>query len=287
MFGSGEFYLSSNYGESWTGWVPPEATPSGVTVVKAHPGDSNSIYLGSYNGGSGFYRSYDAGGTWVKMCDGLGGMKDRCIEDMAVDPGDGDVIYLGTLNGVFKSESGGVLWEGTGLTVDTIHVICVAIHPLQSNIIYTGTYRKGLHRSTDAGDTWMELHTGIEDARYMAMAVDSGNPDHIYVGTLYNGVLKSTDAGDSWNSASSGLGSAPIRALLACNPSPGVTHLYAGSWGEGVYRSTDNGAQWYLMDSDGMFVKKVSALEYTLTLDNAFVLLAGSYGGGVYRQTVE
>ena len=133
----------------------------------------------------------------------------------------------------------------------------------------------------------MELHTGIEDARYMAMAVDPGNPEHLYVGTLYNGVLKSTDAGDSWNSAGSGLGSAAIRALLAYNPSPGVTDLYAGSWSESVYRSTDSGAEWYLMDSDGMSVKKVSPLEYTLTLDNAFVHFAGSYGGGVYSQTVE
>jgi len=34
-------------------------------------------------------------------------------------------------------------------------------------------------------------------------------------------------------------------------------------------------------------MKKVNGLEYSLSLDDKFVLFAGTYGGGVYRQTAE
>lgn len=286
MFGVSEFHSSTNFGDDWLGWDEPEPDPSGITVIKADPQNAGNIYMGSYNGGSGFYRTTDGGETWVKMVDGLPNMKDRCIEDLALDPENSEIVYIGALNGVFKTENGGLLWQSTGLTMDTIHVMAVEVNPGDPNIVYAATYRHGLHRSTDAGDTWAELDPGPGDYLFFAMAVDPNHPDDVYVGTYYNGILKSTDAGQSWASASNGLGSAPIRSLLVYNPSPSATVLYAGGWGDGVFRSTDGGDNWELLSLDGLANKDVSALEYSLLPDGTFVLFAGTYGGSIFRMLI-
>jgi photosystem II stability/assembly factor-like uncharacterized protein len=286
-YGYGDFYKTANGGTDWLGWIPPEPGPYDVTVVKAHPDDSNSIYLTGYNMGGGFYRSYDAGETWVQMNNGLDETKDRCIEDVAFDPADGETVYIGALNGVFKSTNGGIQWQETGLTIETIHVLSIATHPTRSDIVYAGTYGEGFHRSNDAGDTWTALDTGIEDGVYLVIATDPNDPDAVYTGTMYNGILRSPDTGDTWEPVNTGLGDASIRAILVYNPSPVTTDLYVGTWGEGVFRSTDYGAQWNPMDMEAMTVRKVTSLEYTLHFGDGLVLYVGTYGGGIFRRNVD
>ncbi len=279
------FYKSINNGLDWRRWVPPEPSPYDTTVIRVHPQDSNVIYLGGYNIGSGFYKSMDAGETWVEMNEGLYDMKDRCIEDLAIDPNNAEMLYLGTLNGVFKSDTGGERWFDTGLTIYSIHVMTIETHPIESDIIYAGTYNNGLHKSVNGGADWIELDTGLDEEVYMDIVIDPINPETVYVATRDNGILKSTDAGHTWAIINNGLGVTPpaIRALLIYNPTPTSTEIYAGTSGGYIFKSTNDGMQWNQLTTEGILIRlSISCLEYTISPENGFTLFAGTYGGGVY-----
>jgi photosystem II stability/assembly factor-like uncharacterized protein len=138
-------------------------------------------------------------------------------------------------------------------------VNCIAIHPQNSQIIYTGSASGGVFRSVDGGQTYTSV---FDDFNYLAVSditFDPKNPNIMYVGTgdqnisafpfIGNGVYKSTDGGNTWNY--SGLGSSYIVSDICVHPKCPDT-IYAATMGlpfvrdnnRGLYKSTDGGQSW-------------------------------------------
>jgi photosystem II stability/assembly factor-like uncharacterized protein len=81
----------------------------------------------------------------------------------------------------------------------------IAINPMDTTIVYVGTSKHGLFKSTDCGATWTKINTGtggsaLDQGGQWTMTIDPVNPEILYTNSGYgpNGVFKSTDGGVTW-----------------------------------------------------------------------------------------
>lgn len=139
------------------------------------------------------------------------------------------------------------LLEGT-------NVNCLAVDPINPNIVYTGTQGNGLLRSDDKGKTWQAV--ALEDHVIKAIAISPIEPGLIVVGTRPVGVFISRDGGKTWAESVSfkktkrffwfSPAGKPFTAyvqgiaLSPTNPDVMVVGIELGS----VVRSLDGGKTW-------------------------------------------
>ncbi len=133
------------------------------------------------------------------------------------------------------------------------NVVCMAIDPIQSNIVYAGSWGAGVFKSTDGGGSWSPTNNGLGNLYINSMAIDPTNPSILYLGTYRDEVYKSTDAGQNWSHSNSGIQNGAIVYTIAVDPQ-NSQRVYIGTrgpdsnstppWGGVVYRTTDGGASW-------------------------------------------
>jgi photosystem II stability/assembly factor-like uncharacterized protein len=131
-------------------------------------------------------------------------------------------------------------WEKTagppGVTVNVIYKT--------NNIVYAGTDKQGVYRSTDSGLTWIAANSGIDRASVHDIISSGGNLLAALSSTCssFNDVFKSTDNGTTW-SPTSGLTGKIVRSFTIKDTSIyAASALFPGS--SGISRSTDNGNTW-------------------------------------------
>ncbi len=75
----------------------------------------------------------------------------------------------------------------------------MAVHPLNPDIVYIGTLRSGLYKTTDGGRSWMMKNKGLIGSDVRSLVIDRDDPQAIYAGLGEGaGICKSTDGGDNW-----------------------------------------------------------------------------------------
>ena len=107
------------------------------------------------------------------------------MTELAIDPTDSNVIYgisntsdYPTNSTLFKSSNGGVSWNavGAGLPTETCFSLCgvssIAIDATNPNLIYVGTYNKGVLKSGDGGASWNSLNDGLTNLTVYSLAID-------------------------------------------------------------------------------------------------------------------
>ncbi|MBV6479075.1 MAG: hypothetical protein HGGPFJEG_01836 [Ignavibacteria bacterium] len=150
-------------------------------------------------------------------------------------------------------------WTLVGPTNIEGRVTCLAIHPVNPQIIYTGTANGGLWKSTNFCQSWVSVFDNQNTSSIGALAIDPQNPLVIYCGTgeanslrsYYpgTGIYKSTDGGESWSL--SGLDSSFTIGNISINPfNSNEVYVAAGGWTRrknpqrGIYKSSDAGQTW-------------------------------------------
>jgi len=118
----------------------------------------------------------------------------------------------------------------------------IAIHPIDSAIVYVGTAGGGVWKTTDAGAHWRALTDRQWSLSVGAIAIDPANPDRIYVGTgeanitdmrfVSEGLLISDDAGSTWRRL---ILSAPGQELTM------ISRIAVSPAGDQVFIGTDVG----------------------------------------------
>jgi photosystem II stability/assembly factor-like uncharacterized protein len=157
-----------------------------------------------------------------------------------------------------------------------ISVSSLAISDL--NIIFAGTFEKGVYISTDKGATWQESNNGLKclDVRTFAIQED-GN---IYAGTT-KGLYKSTDLGRSW--IFSGFQDKYIADIEINSKG----HLYICGPYLPVLYSTDNGQNW---QNPIKGLEEISYV-YSLAIKSDSIIFAGATTNdtdpvaGIFRST--
>ena len=181
--------------------------------------------------GNGLYKSSDGGMTWVHK-----GLADvGSIAKVKMDPKDDQTLFVAAMGplfrndtnrGLFKTTDGGVNWEKVLYLSDSTGVIDLALHPVNSNIIYATTWERirrpyarkyggetsGIYRSLDGGETWAELTNGLPDNPLqkgrITIDISKSNPNVLYAGYTdatgnLQGMYRTADGGNTWSTLNS------------------------------------------------------------------------------------
>lgn len=160
-------------------------------------------------------------------------------------------ILAGTVgNGLWRSTDGGETWGwGRGsLTFLDVRVYGIAVHPLDSTIVYVGT-DTGLHRSTDGGELFELVEGPMAGIDVWRIAFDPVDPDTIFVGTRPGQIYRTRDAGKSWDLlpadiAETGAPAGKTRLTgLQVDPDD-RNHIWGCIEVDGIRRSCDGGDTW-------------------------------------------
>lgn len=196
------------------------------------------------------------------------------IVDIAVVEEDPYIFYAAAATGgVWKTMNNGVTFTPVFEKEATHSVGDVAVHQVETDIVWVGTGERanrqssgwgdGVYKSTDGGQTW--TNKGLPESHHIGRIVlHPTDPDLVYVAALGHlwgsneerGLYRSRDGGDSWErvlyiDADTG------AVDIAIDPSHPETMFAAtyqrrrtaygfhgGGPGSGLYRSTDGGDNW-------------------------------------------
>ncbi len=176
-------HKSTDGGETWTqlgGGLP--GGDVGKMSLQVSPFNSNTVYATIELPGKvgGFYRTDDAGVTWRKMSDYLGGgTGPHYYQEIFCDPHRKDVIYQVNVQ-LARSEDGGATWdniEGRNKHVDN-HAI--AFHPTDKDFILVGC-DGGVYKSYDYGKNY-QYCANLPLTQFYKIDVDYDYPFYHVVG---------------------------------------------------------------------------------------------------------
>jgi PKD repeat protein len=169
-----------------------------------------------------------------------GGPSGGYINALALAVSNPEVIFAATALGVYKSTSGGTVWQKT--SHPELDVKAIAIAPNNANLIFSGT-TDGIYKSSDGGATW--LPKGLPENLVGALAIDPRSPAILFAGTP-GGIYKSVNSGETWVKKSTAPGLEVVHALLV--DSDNSLYVYAvgstGSGEDGFVKSSDGGETW-------------------------------------------
>jgi photosystem II stability/assembly factor-like uncharacterized protein len=199
------------------------------------------------------------------------------IYSLLVDPLAPTTLYVATQVGLFKSVNGGTLWKVSEKGVfDTIHVL--TFDPLSSSVIYGGTSKGRVYKSTDGGESWNVLNNGLPSKEIRAVAVSPASSKTLYAGIFGEGMFRSIDGGENWVAINSGLASKGVTCLVIDSVNPNI--LYAGTT-EGVFKSLNGGEAWGPMNIG--FVDSFNVSWLVMDPTSPITLYAGMVDDGVFK----
>ena len=261
--------FEGNEGKAQTpGYVWKNAPIGGggfVTGIVTHP-TSGDTYCRTDVGGA--YRWDTANNKWIQLLDWINESENGFIgvEALALDPQNANNVYMlcGTdylSNGrtaILRSTDKGNTFTYTDVTAK---FKChgngngrgngerLAVDPKNSNVLFCGTRRNGLWKSTDAGVTWNLAWNGVTTTANdngicfvlfdPSGSVVNGVSQTIYIGVSRTGganIYKSTDGGATFTDISANTGFFPHRAALQ-----GTTMYVTYSDNEGPQGNPSNG----------------------------------------------
>ena len=224
------------------------------------------------------------------------------ISSIAIDPNNSQIVYVSVWGrGVYKSIDAGASWysSSTGLISlldnpagDPLRVLSLAIHPVDSNIIYAGTRLAGVYKSVNSGQTW-ELATST-DLHYVMCSFqniifDKNNPKTMYAAcTIPQGgyIFKSDDFGVNWvtQKRQNGVDLGPNEPQFWSFQAIGISTLDSGVVYAGASKSSnsfvtnDGGVDWLTI---GLVNKDVAVIKCDLLNSNS--AYAGTLDAGVFK----
>lgn len=243
-------YKTTDGGSSWTQkslWVSDDP----VSII-IHPISRDTIYMGVLavgTGGVGVYRSPNKAATWSQV------YNTRSVNALCVDPSTPGVIYAGTITnsysgstvGILKSTNGGTNWTASNSGLGNLEIHSIAIHPLQSSIVFAGT-ADGMYKSTDSGANWFAVSTGLPSSvPITSIAMHPSSTDIIYITTYGSGIYKTTDAGGLWTECGTGVTDGNCNSIAINPQNPLVLAVTTNT--NGIFVTRNGGRNWTVWTS--------------------------------------
>ncbi len=157
-------YQSVNNGATWTRLAQlGDVDDLVVDNLLVDEADPKTLYAGVWQldrSNGGVYISHDGGLTWESSPE----MQGKSVRALTQAPSNSKILVAGAIDGVFRSEDGGVHWkqispQGSG----EIHKVeSIAIDPTDPRTIYAGTWHLPW-KTTDGGTTWRNIKEGLID----------------------------------------------------------------------------------------------------------------------------
>jgi photosystem II stability/assembly factor-like uncharacterized protein len=245
-------------GATWKRGAHPDETQlfTAIAVEQRHP---ERAWL---TGGSGVYRTTDAGATWTAL---PGVPRARAV---AIDPSDESVVYVATDTEVIRSADGFRTW--TSLELPGAPAIALAVSPGSPAVLWAGTYHGFCMMDLSAATPRCRRVLGTRSTR--AIAVDPGSDGATVHVAADEGLYVTRTRGERWTL----LAQEARHTSLAWAGGA----LFASSMSRGVEVSCDGGATFEPVGTGGptrvpsVAVVAKDGLIFASTLE------------GVYRATV-
>jgi photosystem II stability/assembly factor-like uncharacterized protein len=246
--------------------------------VAVHPVNASIAYVGTFGGG--VYRTRTGGRIWEPVNSGLGNTNIHALyldpdrpQRLIAATSTGDVfqtqdeggrwtaygeglpIMEGEVLAAFLSRAGAVwlgqgtlfartprdaAWQRIGQDLSEAAITVLAADP--NGVLYAGTRRRGLLRSTNNGRTWSP--TVPEFDRQWIRVVLPGPSGRLLVSVLRRGLYRSDDRGRTWTKVGDGLPLNDDVETLAADPAD-PDRLYAGMHDHGLFLSLDGGRRFH------------------------------------------
>jgi len=290
-------------------WRPATGLEGGtITALAVDPQHPDTVFAATVQ--AGVFKSADGARTWRSL--NLPSRLGR-PDAIAIAPADPETLYVGTGRGVAKTTDGGRSWRLTGsdlvgkrkrgegyLRGNEGFVYTLLVDQRDPDIVYAGTWNRGLLKSTNGGASWRRTGLGAVST----LVFDPRDPGTLYAGAVgaaipywdamekvsdgagrgRGGVFKSSDQGESWDPV--GLQGTTVHALALDPEHPGT--MYAALQGnikdgatdsKGILKTTDGGANWR---DAGLKGRLITGL--TLDPSNTDIVYATtSWQGGVFK----
>jgi photosystem II stability/assembly factor-like uncharacterized protein len=281
-------------------WRPaPGLEGATITALVVDPQHPDTVFAATLQ--AGVFKSADGGRTWRSPL--LPSRLGRA-DAIAVAPADPETLYVGTERGVAKTTDGGRSWRLTGSDLRGKRmrgegywrpgkgfVYTLVVDQRDPDIVYAGTWNRGVLKSTDGGASWRPTGLGAVSQ----LLFDPQDPGTLYAAAVgavtafgdamervsdgegrgRGGVFKSSDQGESWDPV--GLQGTTVHALALDPEHPGTT--YAGTDTKGILKTTNGGANWR---NAGLKGRTITGL--TLDPSNTDIVYATTpWGGGVFK----
>ena len=285
---SAGIYRTLNAGAKW------DVVQAGqFSDIEFKPGNPNVIYAtaGDKSGGT-FYKSTDAGKTFVVVSSGLPLSTDVARMAVAVTPADSNYVYVVVVNkttydfyGFYRSVDGG---DNFTLRANTPNILsgspysqawynlAIAVSPIHKDTVIVGA--TVCWKTTDGGLTWVK-HTAeiaglvpFVHPDHHALVYLPGKDDSSYLSGNDGGVWKTTDYGKTWNPINDGLQITQIYKLGTSRINPNTIMTGNQDMASQLYRN----GKWSLFTpntGDGM--------ENIFEHDNDTIIYLESYQGRI------
>ncbi len=253
MYGStistGDIYLSTNGGTTWTLALNTAGTRVELAVTAANPELVYALISNTSNGLLGVYKSIDSGVTFAAVCGsvpnmlawncdgsdtGGQGWYDLCI---AADPANADVVFVGGVN-TWKTTNGGASWSISNMWSGNCSGAATNVHADKHYFAFQpGTTNLfecndgGLYKTSNTGATWTHLGSGLVISQIYKIGVSQTNSGDVMAGLQDNGTKAMIS--NTWKDVIGGDGMECLVDFTNTNVQYGS--LYYG----GIYR-TDN-----------------------------------------------
>jgi photosystem II stability/assembly factor-like uncharacterized protein len=217
--------------------------------------DPQTLYAGVWRldrMDGGVYVSHDGGKSWVSSP----GMQGKSVRALAQAPSSPKILVAGAIEGVFRTEDGGLNWrlispEGSG---EIRKVESIAIDPTDPRVIYAGTWHLPW-KTTDGGATWHNIKQGlIVDSDVFSILLDPKFPSTVYLSAC-SGIYKSETGGEQFRKVQ-GIPSTARRTRVLMQDPTNVKIVYAGTT-EGLYKTEDGGTNWVRMTSPNLIINDI------------------------------
>ncbi|MBU1062548.1 hypothetical protein KJ700_00035, partial [Patescibacteria group bacterium] len=242
----GGVFRSVNKGDTWlqqTAIPTVSGQPKSFSMIDdsslvMDPSDNKAIYFGSVD--NGLFYSYDGANTW-RIANSLGKIT---ISSVAVDSKYKCTIYATVANKLYKSIDCSRSWTQVYFDNDlSVNISSLAIDNIDSTILYIGTSRGEIIRSSNRGESWQTLNRF--DDEIAKIIVSKAEHKLIFVGTKSKGIFRSTDAGKTWVDLTDKLkefdGNSKFQDLIIAESDRKTLFLVTRY---GLLKSDDNGNSW-------------------------------------------
>ena len=161
-------------------------------------------------------------------------------------------LYASTGDGIARLEENNGAWD-VSLSLRGSGAQCLAVDPIDAEVVYAGLREQGLRRTDDGGRSWRDCRLPAPGVFSVAVSAADGA---VYAGTEPSALFLSDDGGATWRELTTLL-DLPSRPTWSFPPRPWTSHvrwiapnphdadvLLVGIELGGLMRSVDRGASW-------------------------------------------
>ena len=252
-----------------------QATIHKIAIEK---GNSDIIYLGTLNSGSGeFLKSEDGGVNWDRKH--IMSKPGEYVSTITIDPVQKNIVYLGTSQGGFlKSEDRGESWFSVNWFNSSVEDILIDFQNNQGLIVRT---KKEIQKTIDKGQTWELLNKKIKSSLKIKVnlslisSLKMSDSNSLVIYMTYNHLIFITrDGGDNWDKLNT-----ITPQLTVIKQAPKVKRigmnkniLYYGA-GNAIYKSQNGGGTW-----SSFAIPIIGDVRYTLSdYADSNIIYVGSF----------